>query len=105
MKRDPTAAAVRVVRKSTAMSDDPLPADLEAAWEAWRGRIQQVDERVSSLLRAAFEAGADAAGSLAATTFARSGGKKGGAARASALSPAKRKAIARKAAEKRWGKK
>lgn len=30
MKRDPTAAAVRVVRKSTAMSDDPLPADLEA---------------------------------------------------------------------------
>lgn len=30
-------------------------------------------------------------------------GKKGGAARAKSLSPAKRKAIAKKAARKRWG--
>jgi hypothetical protein len=31
------------------------------------------------------------------------GGAKGGAARAAALSPAKRKAIAKKAARARWG--
>ena len=34
----------------------------------------------------------------------RKGGLKGGKARAQALSPAKRKAIARKAAQKRWKK-
>ena len=33
----------------------------------------------------------------------RKGGLKGGAARAAKLSPAKRKAIAKKAAAKRWG--
>lgn len=36
--------------------------------------------------------------------FARSGGLKGGAARADALSPERRREIAKKAAEKRWGK-
>jgi hypothetical protein len=38
----------------------------------------------------------------AAVTLARSGGLKGGKARAEALSPKKRSEIARKAAEKRW---
>jgi hypothetical protein len=37
-----------------------------------------------------------------AQEFARSGGLKGGAARARALSPERRAEIARKAAEKRW---
>jgi hypothetical protein len=37
-----------------------------------------------------------------ATEFARKGGLKGGQARAAALSPARRRAIARKAAKKRW---
>ena len=37
--------------------------------------------------------------------FARSGGLRGGAARAAALSPERRAEIARKAAEKRWGQK
>lgn len=41
----------------------------------------------------------------AATEFARSGGLKGGKARAAALSPQRRRAIARAAAKKRWGKK
>jgi hypothetical protein len=40
-----------------------------------------------------------------ATQFARSGGLKGGIARAATLSPRRRKEIARLAAEKRWGKK
>lgn len=38
----------------------------------------------------------------AAVALGKLGGKKGGAARAAALSPAKRKAIARKAARARW---
>jgi hypothetical protein len=39
-----------------------------------------------------------------AQDFARSGGLKGGAARARALSPEQRREIARKAAAKRWAK-
>lgn len=39
----------------------------------------------------------------AAVALGRLGGLKGGAARAAKLSPAKRKAIAKKAAAKRWG--
>ncbi len=39
----------------------------------------------------------------AAVTLGRLGGLKGGKARAAKLSPAKRKAIAKKAAEARWG--
>ena len=38
----------------------------------------------------------------AAVALGKLGGAKGGAARAAALSPAKRKAIAKKAAEARW---
>ena len=41
----------------------------------------------------------------AAVELGRLGGLKGGKARAAKLSPAKRKAIAKKAAEARWGKK
>lgn len=40
----------------------------------------------------------------AAVTMGRKGGKKGGKARAAALSPRKRKAIAKKAATTRWDK-
>lgn len=39
----------------------------------------------------------------AAVALGKLGGAKGGAARAAALSPAKRKAIAKKAAQARWG--
>lgn len=39
----------------------------------------------------------------AAVSLGRLGGLKGGKARAAKLSPAKRKAIAKKAAAKRWG--
>jgi hypothetical protein len=57
---DPNEDAARVVKESTA-SADQLPAGLEAAWKDWSRRIQGCDERTMSLLRAAFEAGADAA--------------------------------------------
>jgi hypothetical protein len=40
----------------------------------------------------------------AAVTLGRLGGLKGGKARAESLTPAKRKAIAKKAAAARWGK-
>lgn len=40
----------------------------------------------------------------AAVTLGRLGGLKGGKARAAGLTPEQRKAIAKKAAEKRWGK-
>lgn len=46
-----------------------------------------------------------AAKNPAAVALGRLGGKKGGPARAAALSPRKRKLIAKKAAETRWGKK
>jgi hypothetical protein len=39
----------------------------------------------------------------AAVALGKLGGSKGGAARAAALSPAKRRAIAKKAAKARWG--
>lgn len=56
---DPNEDAARVVRDATS-GDKPLPADVEAAWAAWSKGIRGVDERTWTLLRAAFEAGADA---------------------------------------------
>ena len=55
-------------------------------------------------LRAAQEQSADKVKNPAAVALGRLGGLKGGKARAEKLSPAKRKAIAQKAAAKRWGK-
>jgi hypothetical protein len=46
----------------------------------------------------------DAGKNPAAVALGKLGGAKGGKARAAALSPAKRKAIAKKAAAARWGK-
>jgi hypothetical protein len=46
---------------------------------------------------------ADPSKNPAAVTLGRLGGLKGGKARAAKLDPAKRKEIAKKAAEKRWG--
>lgn len=59
-KRDANEDAADVVRRSTGAQDN-LPADMEAAWADWSKRIKGVDERTLTLLRAAFEAGADAA--------------------------------------------
>lgn len=75
---------------------------LKATWSAGVGNV---DARTMALLRAAFEAGAEAAKLPlnGAAALGRLGGLKGGKARAAALSPAKRKAIAKKAAAKRWG--
>jgi hypothetical protein len=47
---------------------------------------------------------ANAGKNPAAVALGKLGGAKGGAARAAALSPRRRKAIAKKAAETRWGK-
>lgn len=95
---DSNPEAARIVRQATD-ADNALPADTEAAWDAWIDRIQDIDDRVAALLRAAFEAGVEAGGKA----FAASGGRAGGKARARALSAEQRQAIARRAAKKRWG--
>lgn len=58
---DENETAARIVRETTARHSDPLPADLEAAWAAWSAGVGRVDARTMALLRAAFEAGAEAA--------------------------------------------
>ena len=68
--------AARVIAESTA-TDEGMPESIEqqaaatssgrsgelieAAWTEWSQQIQRCDERTMTLLRAAFEAGADAA--------------------------------------------
>lgn len=59
MSDDPNTEAARIVGKAT-HDGESLPADIEAAWEAWIKGIQGVDERARALLRAAFEAGVEA---------------------------------------------
>ena len=60
-REDFNQAAARAVAHTVASHSDPLPADLEAAWEQWSKGIAKVDARGMALLRAAFEAGAEAA--------------------------------------------
>jgi len=57
---DPNESAARIVGQATASQPDASD-DIEAAWAAWSAHIQKVDERGMTLLRAAFEAGYDAA--------------------------------------------
>ncbi|MEM1098125.1 MAG: hypothetical protein AAGH92_04985 [Planctomycetota bacterium] len=54
---DDAQQAHRTVQQSTAGAEEPLPAELEAAWERWSKGIGKVDTRAMTLLRAAFEAG------------------------------------------------
>jgi hypothetical protein len=60
-KEDESQAAARIVQTVAVRHSEALPADLEAAWEQWSKGIQNVDQRGRTLLRAAFEAGAEAA--------------------------------------------
>ena len=57
---DPNANAARIVGESTKATTGTA-ADLDAAWAEWSAHIQKVDERAMTLLRAAFEAGFEAA--------------------------------------------
>lgn len=100
---DRNEEAARVVLAATGKADE-LPRDLEAAWAAWSARIHACDERTMTLLKAAFEAGASAAGvASAASTLGKIGASKGGQARAAKLSKKRRGEIAKQAAKKRWG--
>lgn len=63
-QNDANQEARRIVTESTAGHEESLPAELEAAWEAWSAGLGKVDERGTALLRAAFEAGYEAATSL-----------------------------------------
>jgi hypothetical protein len=57
---DENQSAAGTIGKVIARHSEPLPADLEAAWTAWSAGIAKVDARTMTLLRAAFEAGAEA---------------------------------------------
>jgi hypothetical protein len=56
---DSNETAARIVSETISQHEQPLPADLEAAWKQWSTAIQKVDARGMVLLRAAFEAGVD----------------------------------------------
>ena len=56
---DPSVEAARIVGETTRKGDNGLPADLEEAWTIWSNSIKDVDQRTWTLLRAAFEAGAE----------------------------------------------
>jgi len=58
---DEVQAAVRVGNETVARHSEPLPAGVEAAWAAWSAGVGKVDARTMALLRAAFEAGVEAA--------------------------------------------
>jgi hypothetical protein len=58
---DPNESAARVVAQTLAKHEQPLPADVEAAWAEWSAGIAKVDKRTMTLLKAAFEAGVEAA--------------------------------------------
>jgi len=101
-RRDENEDAAEVVRASTVVPDEP-PRRLEAAWADWAKRIQRVDERTMTLFRAAFEAGYESGARMSASELGKRGAKKGGDARAASLSGKRRAAIAKKAAQVRWG--
>lgn len=75
-----------MMRRATTPSDE-LPSDIDASWTDWSSRVNAVDQRTRTLLRAAFEAGVAAAGRASpAVALGRLGVSKGGAARAAKLS-------------------
>ena len=57
---DANETAARIVGESAARNEERLPADVEAAWEAWSAGVGKVDARTLALLRAAFELGVEA---------------------------------------------
>jgi hypothetical protein len=59
-KADEAQSAVNAAKELISRHEKPLPADLEAAWAEWSRAIKNVDTRGMTLLRAAFEAGAEA---------------------------------------------
>lgn len=103
---DPNVAAYHAVNGTTNGKHEAPQLAVQAAWEAWAGHLQRVDERTKTLLRAAFEAGYEAGASAnSPAEMGRRGGKKGGTARAAALSKRARTMIAKKAANARWHRK
>lgn len=60
-REDSNQAAARIVRETTGKSTGGHPVDLRAAWEKWSAGLGKVDTRARTLLRAAFEAGWEAA--------------------------------------------
>ena len=59
-KPDANQVAAKAVAQTIAGHEQPLPAGLRAAWEAWSRGVGKVDARTAALLRAAFEVGVEA---------------------------------------------
>lgn len=68
MSKDDQSEAAHRVAKATASKDSAPPSELspreEEAWSTWIAGVGRIDERALNLLRAAFEAGVDAARGL-----------------------------------------
>lgn len=60
-KLDANQAAARAVERTVARNTDKLSGDIETAWAKWSAGVGKVDERGMALLRAAFDAGVEAA--------------------------------------------
>jgi hypothetical protein len=63
-KTDANEKAGQAVHHAITGQEQPLSHDLEAAWTEWSKGIQEADRRTMTLLRAAFEAGWGAGGSV-----------------------------------------
>lgn len=62
---DASETAARVVGETIARHSEPLPVDVEQAWEAWSAGVGDADPRMMALLKAAFKAGAKVGAAIA----------------------------------------
>ena len=94
---DPNVNAARIVHEATCREPEKH-ADADAAFEAWSASIHGLDERMRTMLRAAFDVGVE----FGRRALAIQGASKGGTARAAKLSESRRRSIAKRAAAVRW---
>lgn len=111
-KREAADAAKRHAQRATThfptLRRNGLTGELMANKTSNRGKgrpdVNQLAHQAILIATGQMEKPKEQEKNPAAVTLGRLGGLKGGKARAEKLSPAKRKAIAKKAAQARWGK-
>lgn len=101
---DPNVSAFNIVREATGETPPTGPDAFAALIREIAGAIEE-GEAPESVAKRLWPRIAEIVRSGAAAELGRKGGKKGGQARAKKLSAERKKEIARKAAEARWGKK
>jgi hypothetical protein len=60
-KLDANQIAARAIERTVARNTDKLSINIEATWSRWSAGVGKVDTRGMALLRAAFDAGVEAA--------------------------------------------